>query len=408
MKRAVLKVLSTLLILAAFPASGAQAAPSAAVASPATRFTLTETRSGASFGPFTLFDGARVRVDGTLYRVVFPGNGRVTFVDSTNGRTFGPYQPVEGRLMQLGKAMYAFGGAGKSGVRGKPAASGAPGRAAAHAAPAPIAEFAPMPPKPELIEIPPEVEHRQAPSLDLPGLPDATRPPAWSIWLAPLDTTPFKWKVESVSGKKADFERTTLGGGLGYNSWLAEAAYSTSGKSSAIVPGGLGFSGSSIDDADGFSLAIGYKRPFLREGGWTASAGILGRIRQDKGDISSTALVATSKVDTNNVENVVSEYRSGKSSVKITEKALRLDFDLSYRSGQFMGFAGLQIQPVSSVSVSGHMPYGSENLKISAKHDDAIGAIVGGSYTFWNDFQVFADLTLIYESRLRIGVSREF
>ena len=383
----------------------------AAGATPA-RYTLSETRTQTVSGPFTLFDGARIRLGGELYRVNIGSDRRITFT-SPAGTPFGPYQMVPGRIMQIGKAMYSFDWAGassftsESGAVPRAAAAPASSRAAAQSS-APIATFDPMPPKPELIEIPPEVEHRSVPSLDLPALPDASRPLAWNFWLAPIDRTPFKWRVESVSGRDVDFERTSAGAGLSLNSWMAEAAYSTSGKSGAIVPEGLGFSGSSIEDASGFALALGYKRPFLVEGGWTASAGILGRIRQEKGDISSSALVATGESDTNDVGNVISEYQTRSSSIKISEKTLRLDFELGYRIESFRIFGDLVLQPLSSVSVSGKLPYGDDNLKISAKHDDAVGVMVGGSFDLPSDFKIFADCTILCETRMRLGLSRAF
>lgn len=376
------------------------------------RYTLSETRTQTVSGPFTLFDGARIRLGGELYRVNIGSDRRITFT-SPAGTPFGPYQMVPGRIMQIGKAMYSFDWAGassftsESGAVPRAAAAPASSRAAAQSS-APIATFAPMPPKPELIEIPPEVEHRSVPSLDLPALPDASRPLAWNFWLAPIDRTPFKWRVESVSGREVDFERTSAGAGLSLNSWMAEAAYSTSGKSGAIVPEGLGFSGSSIEDASGFALALGYKRPFLVEGGWTASAGIMGRIRQEKGDISSSALVATGEADTNDVGNVISEYQTRSSSIKISEKTLRLDFELGYRIESFRIFGDLVLQPLSSVSVSGKLPYGDDNLKISAKHDDAVGVMFGGSFDLPADFKIFADCTILCETRLRLGLSRAF
>lgn len=380
------------------------------------RYTLSETRTQTVSGPFTLFDGARIRLGGELYRVNIGSDRRITFT-SPAGTPFGPYQMVPGRIMQIGKAMYSFDWAGASSRDGRTASSSHDGRtgfgqrgsgAAEAPASAPIATFAPMPPKPELIEIPPEVEHRSVPSLDLPALPDASRPLAWNFWLAPIDRTPFKWRVESVSGRDVDFERTSAGAGLSLNSWMAEAAYSTSGKSGAIVPEGLGFSGSSIEDASGFALALGYKRPFLVEGGWTASAGIMGRIRQEKGDISSSALVATGEADTNDVGNVISEYQTRSSSIKISEKTLRLDFELGYRIESFRIFGDLVLQPLSSVSVSGKLPYGDDNLKISAKHDDAVGVMFGGSFDLPADFKIFADCTILCETRLRLGLSRAF
>ena len=367
-------------------------------------FTLTETLGKTTHGPFTLFNGARIRLDGTLYKVSISGDDRITFT-APGGAAYGPYQPVPGRLMRIGNATYAYDGSNAASSR--PVGT-RPVGADLQSASAPIATFDPLPPPPDRIEIPPETPQRTAPALDLPALPDPASTRIWSLWFAPIDNTPFKWTVEKVSGNKKDFERTSVGAGLTLFSWFAEADYALSGKSGSIVPSGLGFTGAAIDDASGFSVSLGYKRPFIREGSWTASAGILGRYRQDKGDITSSALVSTGEADTNELGNVISKYETRKSSVKITEKALRLDFDLAYQYYDFHAFAGLRVQPLSSVSVSGTLPYGEDDLKLSAKHDDAIGVVFGGTVDLKAGFYLSADLTLGYETRLRLALSRDW
>lgn len=366
-------------------------------------FTLTETLGKTTHGPFTLFNGARIRLDGTLYKVSISGDDRITFT-APGGAAYGPYQPVPGRLMKIGSAMYTYNGGGAGAASSRAAEAARSDTSAA----APIATFDPLPPPPDRIEIPPETPQRTAPALDLPELPDPASTRIWSLWFAPIDNTPFKWTVEKVSGNKKDFEHTSVGAGLTLYSWFAEADYALSGKSGSIVPSGLGFTGAAIDDASGFSVSLGYKRPFIREGSWTASAGILGRYRQDKGDITSSALVSTGEADTNELGNVISKYESRKSSVKITEKALRLDFDLAYQYYDFHAFAGLRVQPLSSVSVSGTLPYGEDDLKLSAKHDDAIGVVFGGTVDLKAGFYLSADLTLGYETRLRLALSRDW
>ncbi|WP_289458521.1 hypothetical protein, partial [Klebsiella pneumoniae] len=75
------------------------------------RYTLTEARSQTTSGPFTLFDGARIRLDGTLYTLSVGADRRLTFTSSA-GTAFGPYQAVPGRIMQIGQAMYSFAWAG--------------------------------------------------------------------------------------------------------------------------------------------------------------------------------------------------------------------------------------------------------------------------------------------------------
>ena len=366
-------------------------------------FTLTETLGKTTHGPFTLFNGARIRLDGTLYKVSISGDDRITFT-APGGAAYGPYQPVPGRLMKIGSAMYTYNGGGAGAASSRAAEAARSDTSAA----APIATFDPLPPPPDRIEIPPETPQRTAPALDLPEFPDPASTRIWSLWFAPIDNTPFKWTVEKVSGNKKDFERTSVGAGMTIFSWFAEADYALSGKSGSIVPSGLGFTGAAIDDASGFSVSLGYKRPLIREGSWTASAGILGRYRQDKGDLSASALISTGEADTNELGNVISKYDSRKSSVKITEKALRLDFDLAYQYYDFHAFAGLRVQPLSSVSVSGTLPYGEDDLKLSAKHDDAIGVVFGGTVDLKAGFYLSADLTLGYETRLRLALSRDW
>ena len=173
----------------------------AAGATPA-RYTLSETRTQTVSGPFTLFDGARIRLGGELYRVNIGSDRRITFT-SPAGTPFGPYQMVPGRIMQIGKAMYSFDWAGassftsESGAVPRAAAAPASSRAAAQSS-APIATFAPMPPKPELIEIPPEVEHRSVPSLDLIDFQYGSAPGLNDYWHTPADT-PDKLSAISLS-----------------------------------------------------------------------------------------------------------------------------------------------------------------------------------------------------------------
>lgn len=381
------------------------AAPLRASAAPAPggRFHLVETQSGAAVGPFTLYNGARIRVKGVIYRVTLSeGEGRVTFTSEADSKSYGPYQPVAGRIMRIGGTTYSY-----SAGTPAPAAPAAP-VVRPPANNAPIAEFAPLPPKPEMIEVPDEPRRSTVKPLSLPALPDASRPFSWNVWYAPLDVTEIKWKIEKVEGNEVEYKRQTVGAGLSWNSWTAEAALSPSGKSSSIVPDGLGLSGTSIDGSGGWSLGAGYKRPFLREGGWTASAGVFGRIRQDKGDISSMSLVTTGDSDTNELGNVISKFENRKETVKLTEAILRLDFELAYRSGSFGGFAGVKLQPFSSLDISGKLPNGDEELKLTAEHNDAIGFTAGGLYEFANGLRAFADFEVGIEKRLRIGLSRDF
>ena len=368
----------------------------AATAFSASPFYLSETKSHALYGPFTLYDGAKIRVAGTLYSLSVAGD-RITF-GGVPGGPFGPYQTVNGRIMRIGDSMYSF--FWKDAVRTQPVAP-------VRAPEPPIAEFDPMPPMPERIEVP-EPESRHVEPLDLPPLPDATKPVSWFAWVAPVDNTPIEWKIESAKGNETDYKRTSLGGGLAINSWFSSLRLSTGGKSGDIVKKGMGVTSSSLSDGTGFALEAGYKRPFLSQNGWVASGGIYGMLRRDKADLKTRSLIHTSETDTNNVTNIKSYYRTRTSSLKLTEYTLGLDIDLAYVTDFWSAYVGVLIQPLSSLDVSGGLPYGDDDLKLEASHDDPLAARIGGWYEMDAGWRITAEAIFGMETLIRLGVWRNF
>lgn len=373
------------------------------------QFFLADVRNGTTFGPYTLYDGAKIRLGGILYDVSVKGNDRVSFVSAADKSAYGPFQTVDGRIMRVGGVSYTFGwkdgGSASSRTSGKSSAK-ADVKRPVHEAP--IAEFAPLPPKPEMIAVPEPEQQRQVKPLDMPALPDASRPLTLAAWLAPLDQMPVEWKIASAKGSDSDIKRTTFGLSAALNSWFAETSLSTGVKCDEIIPDGLGISNSAMDDGSGWSIGIGYKRPFLAEGNVVASAGLFGRIRQDKGDLSATTFVATGEADTNDLGNVYSKVATSKSSVKITETTLRVDLELAYVEEFWRVFIGVLIQPISDMDVSASIQFADESLKVSATHDDPIAVRVGGWYELNDGWSLAADLMIGMESQLRLGVMREF
>ena len=376
------------------------------------QFFLTETRDKSVAGPYTMYDGAKVRIGGVLYEIQSRENDRASFVSTADKSSFGPFQLVDGRIMRIGDGSYSFSWKSASRNQAAPVASHSAASASAGVPrpvrEKPIAEFDPIPPKPEMLDVPEPERQRTVAPLNLPALPNASRPLAWAAWLAPVDMTPVEWSVESASGSNSDIKRFSVGGAITLNSWLAEAQLSTGVKCGEIIPEGLGISNSSMDDGSGWSLGVGYKRPFLREDGWTASAGLFGRIRQDKGDLTATTLVSTGSTDTNNLGNVYSEFETSSSSVKVTELTLRIDLELAYEQEFWKAYVDILVQPVSEMDVSGGIRYGDDMLGVSAKHNDPIGLRVGGWYELDEGWRVAGDLTVGMESLLRLGVMREF
>lgn len=372
----------------------------------ASRFSLIESRSKAISGPYTIYQGAKVRIGGDLYELSLPDD-RISFI-ATDGKVYGPFEPVEGRMMRINNATYTF--TSQSVSLSQPIA---PEVSVAPEAPAvqqkPIVEFRPIPPKKEMIPISEDATRRTVDPLDLPSLPDASHPFMWGLWYSPIDITPFKWSVDSFSGAESDLERSTLGIGLYYNSWMLEAQYSISAEGGNVVPNGMGITESSLDDGNSKSIAVGYKRPFLDEGRWKALAGVYFRYRLDEVDMSVRSLSQGTVIGTNNVESYFSSYSTKESSIEVEELLLRVDLELAYSQERWGASAAALIYALSDVAVSGKFPYSGGSLELSAKHDNPVGMRISGWYQFNNDgWRARTELTLGPETELRLGITRSF
>lgn len=370
----------------------------------ASRFLLVESRTGKTFGPYTLYHGAKVRVGGDLYELSLLDQ-RFSFIGKS-GNVYGPYQPVEGRLMRVGDVMYTYSSQTSTPpqqptvIEKKPVVPAVPEK--------PIAEFRPIPPKQEMLPIPAENARRTVAPLDLPALPSASKPLTLGFWVAPMDTTPFKWSVENFSGSDSDLERTTVGAGIYCNAWTIEAQYAISAEGGDIVPSGMGVASSTLDDGNSKAIALGYKRPFLKEGSWSALAGVYAKYRIDEIDLSVKSLSQGTVIGTNDVESYFSSYSTKSSSLEITEFLLRIDLELTYSQENWGASAAALVYAFSDVSVSGEFPYSSGPLNLSAKHDDPIAFRLAGWYRFIDGWSVNAALTLVSETELRLGFTHSF
>ncbi len=365
-------------------------------------FTMQNIRDSKVYGPFRLKSGETVRIDGVSYRLMTPSAGRVSFKSLANGTVYGPLQVVDGRLGVVGNATYRL----------KPASSpaesaGTPSRATATAANDTREPFVPQPPAmPEMIPVP-EQQRRVVPAKDLRALPETD--PVFRIlaWLAPIDHTPLDWKIDSSASGHGAIERVSLGGEAEWNHWLASVTLSPFVDSGNMAKGGSGITGASLDDGTGWSIAGGYKRPFLVEGGWSASAGLRGKISQDSGDLTAHTVATSSHTDTNGVVSVLSENRVETSSITIRELSLWIDLELAYSQSFWGLYADVSIEPVSDYNVSGSIKYGEGSLSIDAERSQPISATFGGWYRM-DQWRFFADLTLGADQRLRLGGGYDF
>lgn len=363
----------------------------------ALQFSLRDASSGMSFGPYTLYNGARIRLSGALYEVVLPGDGRISFSEIGGKAAYGPYQTVDGRFMRIGGRSYLFSGVGDSAPQAPlPAKSG------------PLASFAPVPPRPERIRVPDEPASKGIAPLDLPALPSAKRDPYWSARLTAENERKMKWKADSLLGTKSPIRRRSIAALAGINSWHFGVEKTSGVESGNILPPGLGVLSSSMSGGSGYSLEGGYKRPFLVEGGWKASLGVRAKFRKEEGDLKSVALLDTGSGDTNNLDNVLSEYAESVSRIKLSEKRVMVDLELAYVRNPLTGFVSVTLEPYCDVSVSGSLYDGKRQAKISAEPEGAIGVKFGVEYALGGGWRIGADFSPMPEKALNFVLSRNF
>ena len=362
-------------------------------------FSFQNLRDSTLQGPYRLRKGERISLNGTTYEVLTPSAGRVSFKSLSNGVVYGPIQAVDGRIGVIGNASYCLREAAGNAV------ATAPRPQAANTRPDP---FVPQPPAmPAMIDVPEPQTQTLVKPKDLRPLPES--PSVFRVlgWLAPIDNTSVDWKIDSSKSGDGAIERTSIGGDAEWNNWIASFSLSPIVKCGEIASGGSGVTGVSLEDGTGWSLAGGYKRAFLSEGGWTARAGLRGLIRQDSGDLSVQSVILRDETDTNGVVNVKSEHHTQSSSITVRELSLWIDIDLEYAADNWGAYAGVYIQPVSAYNVSGSIHYGDGSLSLDAERATPIDIMVGGWYYF-DVWRVFADLTVGADIRFRLGCGYDF
>ena len=362
-------------------------------------FSFQNLRDSSIQGPYRLRKGDRISLDGMTYEVETPSTGRVSFKSIANGVVYGPIQAVDGRIGVIGNASYCLREAADSAAVVTPP----PQRTDTAKEP-----FVPQPPAmPALIEVPEQKAQTLVKPKDLRPLPASK--PVFRIlgWFAPMDNTPIDWKIDSSKSGDGDIERTTIGGDAEWNNWIASVSLSPTVECGDIASGGTGVTGASLEDGTGWSIAGGYRRIFLSEGNWSAKAGLRGQIRQESGDLSVHSVIRSDEMDTNGVFTVKSERRTQTSSITLREIALWIDIELTYTEDDWGAYAGISIEPVSEYDVSGSIHYGEVNLSLDAERPLPVDVTAGGWYGFDN-WRIFADLTLGADTRLRLGFGYNF
>ena len=356
-------------------------------------FTLQAVRTERVFGPYTLQDGGRAQVDGHGYQMRIVPPDRLSFISLASGRVYGPVQTIEGRLLELNGQMYAFSWRVATAATAPAAFAVTP-----REQPPPLA---PPPPIPEPIPIPPLAD----PAPPKPRTPLPPPSTAWHVigWLAPFHDSALQWKVDGKRGRESDLSRTTLGGAMSWHGWTASLGLSPSVSGGALLPYGMDVTEAELDDGTGWSMSLGYRRPFLRQGRWEAAFGGRFSISQDKLDLKSTTAVG--HAGTNATIDVV--YESDTSNVTVTELALWLDMGLSYSREWWGLFGSLNLQPLGSLDVEGGLNLDGQKLSIEAERSQPL-AFGFGAWAGVSPWRGFADYTVGTESSLRIGVMYDF
>ncbi len=360
-------------------------------------FTLEATITHRVSGPFPLRDGDRIRLEGKIYEMRIVPPDRLSFIAVVSGRVYGPVQTIEGRLIEIDGSMYAFS------WRVKPltTATQATGPRLEAKPRAPLPPMPQAPPRPEPIPIPP-VPRPEPPKPRTP-LPDPSRDWSVSLWYAPSHDTPVKWEVDGRNGNKNDLSRKTWGGAMEWHGWMAGLALSSSLGCGDILPRGMDVTESQVDDGDGWMLALGYSRPFLKRGGWLATGGARVTIRQEKADLTGTAIIG--QPGTNDSVDV--RYDTQTSEITLTEYALWLDLGLDYDAAWWGLYLDLSFQPLGTIDVEGGLMYNGEELSVGVERDQPM-AIGVGAWTGIPPWRLFADLTAGTESLMRIGLIYDF
>ena len=260
---------------------------------------------------------------------------------------------------------------------------------------------------PTLIDVPEQQTQTFVKPQDLRPLPDS--PPVFRVlgWLAPVDHSSVDWKIDSSKSGDGEIERTSIGGDIEWNNWIASLSLSPSVECGDIASGGNGITGASFKDGTGWSIAGGYRRALLSEDGWTAKAGLRGQIRQESGDLSVNSVNRFDETDTNGVVTVKSERRTQTSSITIRELSLWIDLEIAYAEDNWGFYTDVSFQPLSEYDISGSIHFGEVDLSIDAERALPIAVTAGAWYGF-DRWRFFADMTLAADTRFRLGCGYDF
>ena len=408
-------------------------------------FSLKNTKTALVYGPFENERGTRFTINDKDLCVLSARPGQILFADYPPTTYYGPYDFKNGHIIKLGTDVYEIINITAS-ITKDPVAK----KIIQEAAATPVVTqqnktnsrvniAAPKETSQETIAIAdnPELQKRElapAPSTNPaaykePELFDFKMeknllPRSGRVWIEPVNTSKYNWKIGSFNGEKnSEIERKRIGVYATYNGWFAEAAYSLSGKSTGtLVPDGSTLSDLKIDGGKGYMFRGGYNYRFTIDGFWNGSFKAMFEYAKEDYDLTATSFqqIHNTYIDmydeqgniitTPEEDNPLASYGyvNTSSSISISEKTLSFGFGIDRTTDIWSIGVELGFVAYSDLTSSGSVTVGQSNYKLEAERSHPIICKFNGWYKPVDYMHIFGEIYLGSDTGLRLGVGKEF
>ncbi|MCL1910444.1 MAG: hypothetical protein FWG05_05875, partial [Kiritimatiellaeota bacterium] len=250
------------------------------------QFWLTDAHSGDATGPFVFVPGTKITIADTTFIALKAGSDEITFQESGTQRRYGPFGFVENRIIYLADKPYYFSkierftGDNHESVKAVtvkhdgvfapniPELHSGADRAGNDAAPA-------VPKNWERVDLP---GPNPADHKDIQGytIIERKRPTTLSVWLEPLNNTPYDWTIGGFAGNGGETVKSTVGGVSGvFGRWNAELGYVGGSKiDGTIIPDKAYVTGLKLTGGSGMTVSGAYAYAFEIDERWSASCAL--------------------------------------------------------------------------------------------------------------------------------------
>lgn len=417
-------------------------------------FSLKNTKTSLVYGSFENKRGTRFYIDGKCWCIMSARPGQILFANYPATTYYGPYDFKNGHIIKLGNDAFEITSITSSAAQ-DPATiqelNTISHKASAQTT-APIIQSNTNTHNNQQVQIAtPKIQEQEtikivdAPQLQTRELaPAPTTNPAdykepelfdfkmeknplprtGRIWIEPINSSKYNWKIGSFNGEKdSEIERKRIGLYATYNGWFAEVAYSLSGKTSGtLVPNGSTLSDLKLDGGKGYMFRGGYNYRFTIDGNWNGSFRAMLEYAKEDYDLtaSSFQLIENTYNDMydefgNLIENPEYDnplasygYVNTSSSISISEKTLSFGFGIDRTTDLWgIGFE-LGFVAYSDLTSSGSITVGSTDYDLEAERSHPIICEFSGWFKPVDYLYVFSEIYLGSDKGLRLGIGKEF